>query len=187
MAGLRSRRGGVAMIAREACPNLSWMRNGDIPHFLVGLISVRHAAREMRNVPISRRCSMAISIVRLGSPRASGEGLRIGTVRRPPRGVPKVDWARRDFYDVWLPTLAPSEALLKLGQSAQSDAQWKAFKRRYLAEMKNADTSRLLHTLAAPSRHGSFAVGCYCENEARCHRSLLRELLAQRGADVRAL
>jgi uncharacterized protein YeaO (DUF488 family) len=112
--------------------------------------------------------------------------LRIGTVRRPPRGVPKSDWARRDFYDVWLPTLAPSEALLKLGQSAQTDAQWKTFKRRYLAEMKDADTSRLLDTLAALSRHGSFAVGCYCENEARCHRSLLRELLAQRGADIRS-
>ena len=89
---------------------------------------------------------MAISIVRLGSPRASGEGLRIGTVRRPPRGVPKADWARRDFYDVWLPTLAPSEALLKLGQAAESDAQWKTFKRRYLAEMKDSDKSRLLDT-----------------------------------------
>jgi uncharacterized protein YeaO (DUF488 family) len=121
---------------------------------------------------------MAVSIVRLGSPRAKDEGLRIGTVRRPPRGVPKADWRRRDFYDVWLPTLAPSEALLKLGQSAQTDAQWKTF--------KDADTSRLLDTLAALSRHGSFAVGCYCENEARCHRSVLRELLAQRGADIRS-
>jgi uncharacterized protein YeaO (DUF488 family) len=110
--------------------------------------------------------------------------LRIGTVRRPPRGVPKADWARRDFYDVWLPALAPSEALLKLGQSAESDAQWKTFKRRYLAEMKDADKSRLLDTLAALSHHGSFAVGCYCENEARCHRSVLRELLAQRGAKI---
>ena len=127
---------------------------------------------------------MAISIVRLGSPRAAGEGLRIGTVRRPPRGVPKADWARRDFYDVWLPSLAPSEALLKLGQSAESDAQWKAFKRRYLAEMKDPDTSRLLDTLAALSHHGSFAVGCYCENEARCHRSVLRELFEQRGATI---
>ena len=127
---------------------------------------------------------MAISIVRLGGPRASDEGLRIGTVRRPPRGVPKAEWSRRNFYDVWLPMLAPSEALLKLGQSAQSDAQWKTFKRRYLAEMKELDKSRLLDTLAALSRHASFSVGCYCEDEARCHRSLLRELLTQRGALV---
>jgi uncharacterized protein YeaO (DUF488 family) len=125
---------------------------------------------------------MAISIVRLGSPRASGEGLRIGTVRRPPRGVPKADWARRDFYDVWLPMLAPSETLLKAALAAETDAQWKTFKRRYLAEMKDPDKSRLLDTLAALSHHGSFSVGCYCENEARCHRSVLRELLAQRGA-----
>ena len=125
---------------------------------------------------------MAVSIVRLGSPRASGEGLRIGTVRRPPRGVPKADWARRDFYDVWLPTLAPSEPLLKAALAAETDAQWKAFKRRYLAEMKDPDKSRVLDTLAALSHHGSFSVGCYCENEARCHRSVLRELLAQRGA-----
>jgi uncharacterized protein YeaO (DUF488 family) len=125
---------------------------------------------------------MAISIVRLGGPRASDEGLRIGTVRRPPRGVPKFDWARRNFYDVWLPMLAPSEALLKLGQSAQSEAQWKTFKRRYLAEMKEPDKSRLLDTLAALSHHAAFSVGCYCEDEARCHRSMLRQLLAQRGA-----
>src|SRR4029450_483698 len=127
---------------------------------------------------------MAISIVRLGSPRASGEGVRIGTVRRPPRRVPKPDSARRDFYDVWLPSLAPSEALLKLGQSAESDAQWKTFKRRYIAAMKEPEPSRLLDTLAALSHHGSFAVGCYCENEARCHRSVLRELFEQRGAKI---
>jgi uncharacterized protein YeaO (DUF488 family) len=127
---------------------------------------------------------MAISIVRLGSPRASGEGLRIGTVRRPPRGVPKAQWARRNFYDVWLPTLAPSEALLKQALSAETDAQWKTFTRRYLAEMKDSDKSRLLDTLAALSHHGSFAVGCYCENEARCHRSILRKLLEKRGAQI---
>ena len=127
---------------------------------------------------------MAISIVRLGSPRASGEGLRIGTVRRPPRGVPKADWARRDFYDVWLPTLAPSEALLKMALAAETDAQWKTFKRRYLAEMKDPDKSRLLDTLAALSHHGSFALGCRAVNEARCHRSILRELLAQRSAQI---
>lgn len=127
---------------------------------------------------------MTVRIVRLGTPRAKDEGTRIGTVRRPPRGVAKADWARRDFYDVWLPMLAPSEALLKLGQSAQTDAQWRTFERRYLAEMKDSDKSRLLDTLAALSHHGAFAVGCYCENEARCHRSLLRELLAQRGARI---
>jgi uncharacterized protein YeaO (DUF488 family) len=127
---------------------------------------------------------MAISIVRLGSPRASGEGLRIGTVRRPPRGVPKADWARRDFYDVWLPALAPSEVLLKQALAAETDAQWNNFRRRYLAEMKDPDKSRLLDTFAALSHHGSFAVGCYCENEARCHRSILRELLEQRGARI---
>lgn len=127
---------------------------------------------------------MPVSIVRLGSPRASGEGLRIGTVRRPPRGVPKADWTRRNFYDVWLPALAPSEPLLRQALAAESDAQWKTFKRRYLAEMKEPDTSRLLDTLAALSHHGSFAVGCYCENEARCHRSILRELFEQRGARI---
>ena len=127
---------------------------------------------------------MAISILRLGSPRASGEGLRIGTVRRPPRGVPTADGARPEYYDVGLPTRAPSEALLKAALSAETDAQWKTFKRRYLAEMKDPDKSRLLDTLAGLSHHGSFAVGCYCENEARCHRSVLRELLTQRGARI---
>ena len=127
---------------------------------------------------------MPVRIVRLGSERVAGEGLRIGTVRRPPRGVPKADWARRNFYDVWLPTLAPSEALLKQALAAETEAQWRTFKRRYLAEMKDPDKSRLLDTLAGLSHHGSFAVGCYCENEARCHRSILRELLAQRGAQI---
>ena len=127
---------------------------------------------------------MAVAIVRLGSPRGNHEGLRLGTVRRPPRGVPKADWSRRDFYDVWLPTLAPSEPLLKQALAAETAAQWKTFKRRYLAEMKDPDKSRLLDTLAALSHHGSFAVGCYCENEARCHRSILRELLEQRGARI---
>jgi uncharacterized protein YeaO (DUF488 family) len=128
---------------------------------------------------------MPIRIVRLGEPRAAGEGLRIGTVRRPPRGVPKAEFARRDYYDVWLPNLAPSEALMKEGQAAQasgSDAQWKAFARRYAAEMKEPDRAHLLETPAALSHHAAFAVGCYCEDENRCHRSLLRGLLAQRGA-----
>jgi uncharacterized protein YeaO (DUF488 family) len=127
---------------------------------------------------------MAVAIVQLGKPRSTGEGLRIGTVRRPPRGVPKADWAKRDFYDVWLPNLAPSEGLRKAGQAANSDAAWKTFKRRYAAEMKEPEKARLLDTLAALSHHGAFAVGCYCEDESRCHRSILRELLAARGADI---
>jgi uncharacterized protein YeaO (DUF488 family) len=128
---------------------------------------------------------VSIRIVRLGSPRSPGEGLRIGTVRRPPRGVPKADFARRDFYDVWLPNLAPSEELLKAGQAAQDDAaRWKAFARRYRAEMKQPDVSRVLDLLAALSHGTSLSVGCYCADESRCHRSILRELLAARGADV---
>lgn len=128
---------------------------------------------------------MPIRIVRLGEPRAPGEGLRIGTVRRPPRGVPKAEFARRDYYDTWLPTLAPSQALVTLALDAQatgSEAQWKTFARRYAAEMKVPDRAHLLDTLAALSHHASFSVGCYCEDESRCHRSLLRGLLADRGA-----
>jgi uncharacterized protein YeaO (DUF488 family) len=128
---------------------------------------------------------MAIAIVRLGSRRAPNEGLRIGTVRRPPRGVPKSEFASRDFYDVWLPNLAPSEGLLKEGLAAQTDAtRWKKFSRRYFAEMKQPGASRLLDTLAALSHQTNFAVGCYCEDEKTCHRSLLRELLAKRGAAI---
>jgi len=128
---------------------------------------------------------MPVRIVRLGSPRAEGEGLRIGTVRRPPRGVPKADFAKRDFYDVWLPNLAPSEELLKAGLDAQDDAaRWKAFVRRYRAEMKRPEPRAVLDLLAALSHGTSFAVGCYCADESRCHRSLLRELLAERKADL---
>ena len=125
---------------------------------------------------------MPVRIVRLGSPRAEGEGLRLGTVRRPPRGVPKADFARRDFYDVWLPNLSPSAALVSLGLDAVSEQEWNAFVRKYKAEMKQPDASHLLDLLAAMSHHSAFAVGCYCENEARCHRSILRELLAERDA-----
>ena len=128
---------------------------------------------------------MSVSIVRLGTPRTANEGLRIGTVRRPPRGVSKSDFARRDFYDVWLPTLAPSEALVKAALAATTDAQWKRFARHYTAEMKQPDNARLLDLLAALSHTSDFAVGCYCENEARCHRSLLRQLLEARGALMR--
>lgn len=125
---------------------------------------------------------MPIRVVRLGTPRLSGEGLRIGTVRRPPRGVPKADFASRDFYDVWLPEVAPSEALLKLGLAADDAARWRAFERRYRAEMKKPDKAHVLDLLAALSHRTSFSVGCYCPSEERCHRSILRELLRERGA-----
>ncbi|TFZ08394.1 DUF488 domain-containing protein [Ramlibacter humi] len=128
---------------------------------------------------------MAVHIVRLGTPRAKGEGLRIGTVRRPPRGVPREKFASDDWYDVWYPNLAPSAQTMQLGLKAETDKDWAAFSKRYKAEMAQPDASRSLDLLAALSKHADFAVGCYCENEARCHRSLLRELLAQRGAEVR--
>jgi uncharacterized protein YeaO (DUF488 family) len=130
---------------------------------------------------------MAVRIVRLGSPRRKDEGLRIGTVRRPPRGVPKSEYAKRDLYDVWLPNLAPSEALLKMAQAAAADDDpraWRTFVRRYRAEMKTPENRALLDTLAALSHHGAFAVGCYCADEARCHRSVLRALLEERGAAI---
>ena len=127
---------------------------------------------------------MAIRIVQLGTPRASGEGLRIGTVRRPPRGVPKDEFARRDFYDVWLPDLAPSEGLMKQGQQAKDARAWQAFVKRYRAEMKRPEAARLLALLAALSRQTDFSVGCYCEHEDRCHRSVLRELLRESGARI---
>ena len=125
---------------------------------------------------------MAIRIVRLGGPRTAGEGLRIGTVRRPPRGVPKSEYASRDFYDVWLPALAPSEALVMQAQRATDDRAWRAFARKYRAEMRRPDAARLLDLLAALSHTTNLAVGCYCEDERRCHRSVLRELLVERGA-----
>ena len=127
---------------------------------------------------------MTIHIVRLGTPRAPGEGLRLGTVRRPPRGVPKAEFAKRDFYDTWLPNLAPSAGLMAQGQAAQDDKDWAAFKRKFHAEMKQPDASHLLDLLATLSHHTSLSVGCYCEDENRCHRSVLRELLAARGAAI---
>lgn len=127
---------------------------------------------------------MSISIVRLGTPRAKGEGLRIGTVRRPPRGVPKSEFATRDFYDVWLPTLAPSQELVTMALHAPDDKTWRAFERKYRAEMKAPDAARALDLLAALSKQTSFAVGCYCEDPARCHRSILATLLAERGATM---
>jgi uncharacterized protein YeaO (DUF488 family) len=127
---------------------------------------------------------MPISILRLGSVRLKGEGLRIGTVRRPPRGVPKARFASENWYDVWLPDLAPSEATVKLGQKAESDADWRAFARRYAKEMASPSANRLLDLLAALSHTTDFSVGCYCEDESRCHRSVLRRLLKERGAKL---
>jgi uncharacterized protein YeaO (DUF488 family) len=128
---------------------------------------------------------MAIRIVRLGSPRLAGEGVRLGTVRRPPRGVPKAEWAGRGFYDVWLPELAPSEPLLKEALAREeTDAAWRRFVRQYRAEMKRPEPSHLLDLLAALSRHCELSVGCYCAEESRCHRSVLRELLREHGASL---
>ena len=126
---------------------------------------------------------MAISIVRLGSPRGKTEGLRIGTVRRPPRGVKKQDYKSRNIYDLWFPNLAPSEELLKQSMPTD-DASWRRFKRRYLAEMKQSCQRRDIELLAALSHQTNLSVGCYCEDEARCHRSLLRELLRKAGAKL---
>ena len=127
---------------------------------------------------------MAIRIVRLGSERAANEGPRIGTVRRPPRGVPKTEFARGNWYDVWYPNLAPSVETLKLGQQADDAAKWAAFARRYRQEMKEPDSARSIALLAALSRHMNFSVGCYCEGESRCHRSILRALLEEQGAEI---
>ena len=127
---------------------------------------------------------MAIRVVQLGSPRQRGEGLRLGTVRRPPRGVPRSEHASRDFYDVWLPDLAPSDELVKFGLAAGDVRAWQTFAKRYRAEMKRPAAARLLTLLAALSQNSSFSVGCYCEDETRCHRSILRELLDEAGARV---
>ena len=127
---------------------------------------------------------MAIRIVRLGTKRSRGEGLRIGTVRHQPRGVPKSEYASRDLYDVWFPNVAPTSELIKQGRVAQSEKDWSAFVRKYRAEMADSEKSRILDLLAALSHDANFSVGCYCENEARCHRSILRELLVERGAKL---
>ena len=128
---------------------------------------------------------MAIRIVRLGSGRAADEGPRIGTVRRPPRGVPKAEFASGNWYDVWYPNLAPSVETMKLGQDAADDAQWRAFDKRFRAEMAAPDASRSLDLLATLSQGANFALGCYCADERRCHRGILRALLAERGAALR--
>jgi uncharacterized protein YeaO (DUF488 family) len=128
---------------------------------------------------------MTVRVVRLGTPRLPGEGLRLGTVRRPPRGVPRSEFARRDFYDVWFPNLAPSLATMKLGLSAATPAQWTRFARRYRAEMAAPAARHDLALLAALSHATDFSVGCYCEDERRCHRLILRELLAKHGAKLK--
>lgn len=128
---------------------------------------------------------MTISIVQLGSARAPDEGLRIGTVRRPPRGVPKAEFASRDFYDVWLPLLSPSAELVAEAQSAADAAAWRGFVRKFRTEMARPDAARTLDLLAAMSHRSNLSVGCYCQDESRCHRSVLRELLAERGASLR--
>ena len=127
---------------------------------------------------------MAIRIVKLGSARSAGEGIRIGTVRRPPRGVPKAQFAAEDWYDVWYPNLAPSAETVKLGQGASTPAQWKLFAARYRGEMSRPENARTIELLAALSHQSHFSVGCYCADEAHCHRSVLRELLAAAGAEL---
>ncbi|MGA9912328.1 MAG: DUF488 family protein [Paraburkholderia sp.] len=128
---------------------------------------------------------MSISIVQLGSPRADDEGVRIGTVRRPPRGVPRTEFATRDYYDVWLPNLSPDAALVKEAKAVASDAEWGAFAKKFRTEMNSSDASKVLDLLAALSKTANFSVGCYCEDESRCHRSILRQLLNERGALIR--
>ena len=127
---------------------------------------------------------MPLRIVRLGSPRTAGEGTRIGTVRRPPRGVPKAEFASRDYYDVWYPLLSPSAELMAQGQQAQTDKEWEQFAKQFRKELAQPEASRTLDLLAALSHHSAMSLGCYCENEARCHRSVLRAELQARGADI---
>lgn len=127
---------------------------------------------------------MSIRIVQLGSDRALDEGLRIGTVRRPPRGVPKTEFASRNYYDVWLPNLSPSAELMAKGKAVNSTAEWNSFSRSFKAEMNQADPSKVLDLLAAMSKTTNFSLGCYCDDESRCHRSILRQLLTERGADI---
>jgi uncharacterized protein YeaO (DUF488 family) len=127
---------------------------------------------------------MSVRVVRLGTPRVAGEGIRIGTVRRPPRGVPKTEFAKQNWYDVWFPNLAPSVTSMKLGLRAETPAQWSAFARKYKAEMATPAARHNLGLLAALSHTTSFSVGCYCENENRCHRSILKQLLIENGAQM---
>lgn len=127
---------------------------------------------------------MPIRVVRLGSPRHADEGLRIGTVRRPPRGVPKTEFAAQNWYDVWFPNLAPTVETMKLGQAAATSAQWAKFAAKYKSEMSSPEATHSLELLAALSRGSNFSVGCYCEDESHCHRSVLRALLIEKGAEI---
>jgi uncharacterized protein YeaO (DUF488 family) len=127
---------------------------------------------------------MALRVVRLGTPRERGEGTRIGTVRRPPRGVPKARFAEQNWFDVWFPLLAPSLETMKLGRAAASEREWSTFARRYRAEMNAPEARHALELLAALSHGADFSVGCYCEREDRCHRSILRGLLLAHGASI---
>jgi uncharacterized protein YeaO (DUF488 family) len=127
---------------------------------------------------------MAIRIVKLGTDRTPGEGLRVGTVRRPPRGVPKTEFARQNWYDIWYPNLAPSAETMKLGQQADDDAKWNTFAKRFRAEMEQADAARTIALLAKLSQNADFSMGCYCQDESRCHRSILRDLLKEEGAVI---
>ena len=127
---------------------------------------------------------MSIRIVRLGSDRTPGEGLRIGTVRRPPRGIAKSDFASGNWYDVWFPNLAPAATTIKLALNAKTDREWNTFARKYRAEMRAPDNNRTLDLLAAMSHETDFSVGCYCADESRCHRSILRALFVEKGAKV---
>jgi len=130
---------------------------------------------------------MTLRIVRLGSPRAADEGPRIGSVRRPPRGVPKSEFARQDWYDVWYPNLAPSVETMKLGQQAEDERAWAAFERSFRREMAAPDAARSLDLLALLSQSANFSLGCYCADESRCHRGILRALLSERGARIEPL
>ena len=127
---------------------------------------------------------MSVRVVRLGSPRVSGEGTRIGMVRRPPRGVPKAQFSSQDWYDIWFPNLAPSVETMKRGQGATSPAQWAAFAKKYKSEMAEPEAKHALALLAVLSHTTNFSVGCYCEDESRCHRSVLRQLLIENGAKI---
>lgn len=127
---------------------------------------------------------MSIRIIRLGSPREASEGLRLGTVRRPPRGIPKSEYAIRDFYDIWFPNLSPSHELMKEGKTSDDDASWSVFRKKFRSEMTRPEASRILDLLAALSHQTNMSLGCYCDDENRCHRSVLKELLMERGASL---
>lgn len=131
----------------------------------------------------SEDANVPIRVLKLGTPRKPDEGLRLGTVRRPPRGVPKTQFAKLDYYDVWLPNLSPSQELVSFALRSEDERSWKTFERKFRAEMNQPDAARLLDLLAALSHQTSFSLGCYCENEQRCHRSILKKLLAERGAE----